>query len=270
MRLLLFHAASILEDSQVDVKMHEQLPIRRQRIVLLVLVALVLLPGIAPAQGLTGTLIGTVKDAQESAVSGATVRVSSASLLAGPAILVTNQQGQWRFPALPPGTYVLEVTMAGFAPLHIEDIDIGAGGTIERTVVLNVAGIAESIVVEAVGSRIDARNPGIGTRFGPEALAAIPTRRSSMFDAIRAAPGVSPTSPSSGTVTTISAFGSGTNENQFLIDGTNFTCPCTGLARSEPGIDFIHEVQVQSVGASVEFGSVQGAVINVITRQGSA
>jgi hypothetical protein len=253
----------------VDMKMHEQLPIRRQSTVPLVLVAFVLLQGVAAAQGLTGALIGTVKDAQESAVSGATVRVSSASLLAGPAMVVTSQKGQWRFPDLPPGTYALEVTMPGFAPLRIEDIDIGAGATIERRVSLNVAGIAESIVVEAAGSRIDARNPGIGTRFGPEALAAIPTRRSSMFDAIRAAPGVSPTSPSSGTVTTISAFGSGTNENQFLIDGTNFTCPCNGVARSEPGVDFIHEVQVQSVGASAEFGSVQGAVINVVTRQGS-
>ena len=90
-----------------------------------------------------------------------------------------------------------------------------------------------------------------------------------MFDLIRAAPGISATSPSSGTTTTVSAFGSGTNENQFLIDGTNFTCPCNGIARSEPGVDFIQEVQVQSVGASAEFGNVQGAVINIVTRQGS-
>ena len=66
----------------------------------------------------------------------------------------------------------------------------------------------------------------------------------------------------------MSAFGSGTNENQFLIDGTNFTCPCNGVARAEPGVDFIQEVQVQSVGASAEFGNVQGAVINVVTKQG--
>ena len=90
-----------------------------------------------------------------------------------------------------------------------------------------------------------------------------------MFDSIRAAPGVSPTSPTSGSVFTVSAFGSGTNENQFLFDGTNFTCPCNGVARSEPGIDFIQEVQIQSVGASAEYGNVQGAVINVVTRQGS-
>jgi hypothetical protein len=70
------------------------------------------------------------------------------------------------------------------------------------------------------------------------------------------------------TTTTVSAFGSATNENQFLIDGTNFTCPCNGSARAEPGVDFIQEIQVQSAGASAEFGQVQGAVINVVLRQG--
>ena len=69
-----------------------------------------------------------------------------------------------------------------------------------------------------------------------------------MFDFVRAAPGLSPTSPTSGTATTVSAFGSGTNENQFLFDGMNNTCPCNGVARAEPGVDFIQEVQVQSVG----------------------
>ena len=67
----------------------------------------------------------------------------------------------------------------------------------------------------------------------------------------------------------VSAFGSGGNENLFLIDGTNFTCPCAGVSRAEPSVDVIQEVQVQTVGASAEFGNIQGAVFNVITRQGS-
>ena len=231
--------------------------------------ACVLQPHLAPAQGLTGALIGTVKDAQGGVLTGAVVRVSSPALIGGPATLTTNEKGQLRFPALPPGPYVLDIEFQGFTTYHEEDIPIGVGATIERTAVLTLAGLAESVVVEGAGSRIEARDPGFGTRFGPEDLNAIPTRRSSMFDFIRAAPGVSPTSPGSATATTVSAFGSGTNENQFLIDGTNFTCPCNGIARAEPGVDFIQEVQVQSVGASAEFGSVQGAVINVVTRQGS-
>ena len=241
----------------------------RRPVLFLLAAACVLQPQLASAQGLTGALIGTVKDAHGGVLAGAVVRVSSPALIGGSATLTTNEKGQLRFPALPPGPYVLDIEVQGFTNYHEEDIPIGVGATIERTAVLTLAGLAESVVVEGAGSRIEARDPGFGTRFGPEDLKAIPTRRSSMFDFIRAAPGVSPTSPGSPTATTVSAFGSGTNENQFLIDGTNFTCPCNGIARAEPGVDFIQEVQVQSVGASAEFGSVQGAVINVVTRQGS-
>jgi Carboxypeptidase regulatory-like domain len=241
----------------------------RRSVAFLLAAACVLQPHVAPAQGLTGALIGTVKDAQGGALAGAVVRVSSPALMGGSAILTTNDQGQLRFPALPPGPYVLDIEFRGFTAYHEEDIAIRAGATIERTAVLMLAGLADSVVVEGAGSRIEARDPGFATRFGLEDLKAIPTRRSSMFDFIRAVPGVSPTSPGSATTTTVSAFGSGTNENQFLIDGTNFTCPCNGVARAEPGVDFIQEVQVHSVGASAEFGSVQGAVINVVTRQGS-
>jgi hypothetical protein len=244
-----------------------------QRTVLLFVIACLMAPVVSVAQGLSGALIGTVKDEQGGVLADARVTIRSDALIGGSASLMTNERGQLRFPTLPPGRYSLVIERPGLATLHENAILIGAGATIERTAVLKVAGIAESVVVEGAGSRIDARNPGFGTRFGPEDLRTIPTRRASMFDFIRATPGISPTSPGSGTTTTgttttISAFGSGTNENQFLIDGTNFTCPCNGVARSEAGVDFIQEIQVQSIGASAEYGNVQGAVINVITRQG--
>lgn len=241
----------------------------RRCFVLFVATASVFLPWLAGAQGLTGALIGTVSDDRGGVLVGARIRISSPVLIGGPLIVTTNEKGQLRFPALPPGPYVLAVEFEGFTTYHEEDIRIGAGATLERTVVLKLAGVAESVVVQGRGSRIDARDPGFGTRVGPEDLQAIPTRRASMFDFIRAAPGVSPTSPSSGTATTVSAFGAGTNENQFLFDGTNTTCPCNGAARAEVGVDFIQEVQIQSVGASAEYGNVQGAVINVVTKQGS-
>jgi hypothetical protein len=239
-----------------------------RRLVLILTAGGFLMASTGGAQGLTGALIGTVTDAQGGVLPGAVVRAVSPALIGGPLSMTTNAKGQLRFPALPPGSYTLEVEMAGFAAYRESGISVGAGATIERTAVLHPAGVVESVVVEGGGARIDARDPGFRTRFGPEDIQSIPVRRFSMFDFIRAAPGISATSPGSATTNGVSAFGSGTNENTFLIDGTNFTCPCSGEARSEPGIDFIQEVQVQSVGASAEFGNLQGAVVNVITRQG--
>ena len=164
------------------------------RMILIFLAASTFLPRTSPAQVLTGTLIGTVKDEQGGALPGAIVRVTSAALIGGPLTVTTNEKGQWRLPVLQPGTYAIDVNLTGFAPYHEEHITLGAGNTLERTAMLKVAGIAESVVVEGSGSRIDARSSGFETRIGPEYLQTIPTRRFSMFDSIRAAPGVSPRS----------------------------------------------------------------------------
>jgi hypothetical protein len=165
---------------------------------MVILAAWPLLPCAVAAQALTGALIGTVKDQQGAVVPGARVRATSPALIGGVAAMVTDDTGQFRFPVLAPGPYVLEIELPGFATYHEEDVRIGTGATIERIVVLRVAGTAESIVVQESGSRIEARGSGFETRFGPEYLRAIPTRRFSMFDLIRAAPGVSPTSPAIG------------------------------------------------------------------------
>ena len=85
-------------------------------LVLLAGVAL-FLPRAAVAQGLTGALIGTVKDEQGGVLSGAIVRVGSPALIGGPATQTTNEKGQLRFPALPPGTYVLDIESAGIRDL---------------------------------------------------------------------------------------------------------------------------------------------------------
>src|SRR5262245_30791085 len=239
----------------------------KARFIVVVFAACVLFPRVVAAQ-LTGTLIGTVKDEQGAAIPKGQIRVISPALIGGPRDVTTDEAGHFRFPNLAPGSYTLDIAMGGFAPYHEEEVRVGANATLERKVVLKVAGIVESVVVQGTGSRIEARDSGFESRFGPEYLRSIPVRRFSMFDLIRAAPGVSPTSPTSGTVNTVSAFGSGVNESLFLIDGTNFTCPCQGVSRAEPSVDVIQEVQIQSIGASAEYGNIQGAVFNVVTRQG--
>lgn len=244
---------------------------RRLSVALLgALVILALVPAEIGAQSLTGALVGSVKDPQGGVLPGAVVRVSSDTLMGGEQRTTSNDKGHWRFPALAPGRYVVTVALPPkFAAYRRADLSLGAGETLELAVVLQLAGVSETITVDA-NQGINSRNTGFETRFGPDYIRTIPSRRFSMFDLIRSAPGVSPSSPGSGTVNSVSVFGSAVNENMFLIDGTNFTCPCQGVSRSEPIVDVIQELHVQSMGASVEYGNVQGAVFNVITKQGGA
>jgi hypothetical protein len=232
-------------------------------------VVLAILPAVTSAQGLTGAVSGTVKDSQGGVLAGAVVRLASASLMTGEVQTTSSEKGQWRFPVLPPGQYVLTVELSRFARYREEGLTIGAGASLERAVVLAVAGVADSVTVEA-SSSLTMRTTGLDARFGENVIRNFPSPRNSMFSVLNNAPGVSPTAPSSRTVNTISVFGSAVNENIFLIDGTNFTCPCQGVSRAEPIVDVIQEVHVQTMGASVEHGNMQGGVVNVVTRQGGA
>jgi starvation-inducible outer membrane lipoprotein len=65
----------------------------------------------ALAQGLSGSLIGTVKDEQGGVLQGALVHVTSPALIGGELTTTTNEKGQLRFPVLAPGTYTLVIEM---------------------------------------------------------------------------------------------------------------------------------------------------------------
>ena len=74
---------------------------------LLTLLAAVLLfsPPAAAQIGQTASLTGTVTDASGAALPGVLVTASSESLLGGTRTAMTEQNGVYRFPALPPGQY---------------------------------------------------------------------------------------------------------------------------------------------------------------------
>src|SRR5678816_540233 len=111
-----------------------------RRIAMLLLAAFPLIVPMASAQGLSGALVGTVKDDQGGVLPGAVVRVSSPALIGGALMTTTNERGQMRFPVLAPGAYTLTVELPPkFAPYREENITIGAAATLERTVVLAVS-----------------------------------------------------------------------------------------------------------------------------------
>jgi hypothetical protein len=77
-------------------------------------VLLAALPSATSAgQGLSGSLSGSVRDEQGGILGGATVTVSSPAQIGGDQRTAANDKGQWRFPVLAPGVYVLVVEKAG-------------------------------------------------------------------------------------------------------------------------------------------------------------
>src|SRR5688500_1920840 len=78
---------------------------------LLILMAAILLPSFAFAQG---TLAGTVRDQSGGVLPGVTVEATSPALIEKVRTAVTDSAGQYRIPGLNPGTYSLSFRLSGF------------------------------------------------------------------------------------------------------------------------------------------------------------
>ena len=68
-----------------------------RRCFIAILAGLACLPLEANAQGLTGALVGTVKDASGGVIQGALIRVTSSALIGGERQTTSSDRGQWRF-----------------------------------------------------------------------------------------------------------------------------------------------------------------------------
>ena len=151
----------------------------------------VLVSSTALAQGLTGSLIGGVKDAQGGALPGAAMRVSSPALIGGPVTAVDQRARDSSVSRrCRPGPYALDIELPGFASYHEEDIRLGAGATIETH------GDPRSRRHRGIDRRRRSRLADRSARpqdsapvLRPDDLKAIPTRRASMFDFDQGRPG---------------------------------------------------------------------------------
>src|SRR5215831_20249320 len=81
----------------------------------------------AAAQLTTGTLTGTVKDAQGGVIPGATVVITSEARGTQLPPAVTNTQGDFVIANVPPDSYVIQVTMDGFKTFKRGGVSVSAG-----------------------------------------------------------------------------------------------------------------------------------------------
>ncbi|MBI3494045.1 MAG: carboxypeptidase regulatory-like domain-containing protein, partial [Acidobacteria bacterium] len=206
----------------------------------------------AAAQRTTGEITGKVVDESGSVLPGVTVTLRGAGVAGAPTV-VTSETGRYLFPVLPPGSYDLEYQIAGFTTLRREAIPIAVGAVVELDVALKVGALEESVTVSGQSPVVNLASSQVSTAYNHEWVQNAPVRRFSYFDLINSAPGVSATS-NVGQSTAAQSLGNSTNENSYQIDGTDIS------ATPWPNTDAVEEVEVLQLGASAEYGNVQGAV----------
>src|SRR5215470_10436906 len=137
-------------------------------------------PAAAHAQGggasTTGSISGKVADTSSAVLPGVTVNATSPAAM-GIQTTVTDGGGNYRFPALPPGTYTLSFELPGFNTLKRENIQIAMGFTATVNVELAVASLQKTVTVTGDSPVIDTSSTRVQQNFKLEALQEIPNAR---------------------------------------------------------------------------------------------
>jgi hypothetical protein len=229
----------------------------------LALCVVMVLASAAFAQEQGGSIVGVVKDAQGGVLPGVTVEARSPSVV-GTSTAVTNSEGIFRFPALPPGVYEVSASLQGFNTAK-SAAALAIGQTLNLTLTLAVGGVAETVQVTGESPLIDVKQSASFSTIQSEAISKIPKGRD-FTSVIATAPGAQQEAKAGGQAQIDGASGS---ENRFIIDGMDTTNLQTGVSGKDMLIDFIQEVQVKSSGYNAEFGGATGGVISAITKSGS-
>ena len=116
---------------------------------LLVAAALLCSAHRAPAQQISGSITGVVKDSQQAAVSNAKITLNSREQGTN-RDGVTSADGSFVFTQVQPGTYTLTVEATGFKKFEQTEIKVFANDRVGLgDIILSVGALSETVTVEA-------------------------------------------------------------------------------------------------------------------------
>jgi hypothetical protein len=218
------------------------------------------------AQGVTGTIAGTVKDAQGGVIPGASVTLTSDTRGTTVAPVITNSSGDFVFPNVVADTYSILVEMPAFRPLRRSGVEVSPGSRVAiGTLIIEVGGTAELITVTGSTPLVQTASGERSFTVATESVANLPLANRS-YDALLAlAPGVNSTP---GALTPATRLGGGGDGN-FMLDGATAMDPGVNRPASRVSVEAIAEVRVVTSGYQAEYGRSSGLQINAITKSGT-
>lgn len=230
------------------------------------------------AQTATATLSGSVLDPSGAAISSASLLVvSQATLVERKA--VSDPEGQFYVPLIPPGVYSLKVERSGFAPYELKGIELNVNDHQRLDIRLKVGAAQESITVEA-NFALQTTSTEIAGVVGERRIRELPLNGRDFNKLISLVPGTFATPASSNGSPSIS--GARTTANNYTIDGfaanderVDGLAPGGGfssLGNAIPNIvstEAIQEFKLISSNADATFGRGSGGQIALVTKSGT-
>ena len=255
----------------------------------------ILLIAIAAHAQFMAAIQGTVTDSSGGVVLGATVTAMSneTNRLYS---TTSTARGFYSIRGLPPGSYTVTATLAGFKTAILQNVHVRAETTTGLGIVLALGEISNTVTVEeSLNPQLKTENAELSATLSTNEVLALPQVGRDPYEILRLAPGVFgdgsragngnaillgnlPGSPGGSNTSIfqtenqvqISANGQRVSNNNFLLDGVSVnSLGYGGAAVVTPNQESVKEVKVTSNAFDAQYGRNSGAQIEVISKNGT-
>jgi hypothetical protein len=188
----------------------------------------------------------------------------------------TDQNGEFRFDAIPPGNYCVRVEKEGFEPKEASPVHVSIGETILLPLNLALVQALFRATVETTAPILDFERTEQSTILDSAHIENLPINRRNYLDLALLTPSVVESTNTANAVdyrvpvlqnSGLSFAGSNGRGNTFEIDGVE-NIGTTGAMRPSVSQEAVQEFIVNRNSYSAELGGGYGGAVNIITKSG--
>jgi hypothetical protein len=249
------------------------------------------LPATSLGQSTNATAMGRVIDPAKSAIVGASIEITNVDTNVkyhG----ITDSEGRFSVPDLPPGNYRISVAKTGFKSIVKPDIILHVQDVIALNFELPLGSVSEVVTVEGGASLLNTESAAVSTVIDRNFAENLPLNGRSFQTLLYLTPGVtlnSGTAGQSGYATgQFTVNGQRASSNYWMVDGVSANIGMTpwatpgngssgslgsfnvlGGTNSLVSVDALQEFRIQTSTYAPEFGRTPGGQISIVTRSGT-
>lgn len=225
------------------------------------------------AQEFRGRVQGTITDASNAAVVGATVTLKNVNT-GVPTVRQTSESGRYLFDLVDPGSYEVSVEYPGFSRFVQQNVTLQSRGDVTVDGILKTGDVRESVTVSAEASMVQFNTGKLETTVDSKLVSNVPQIYRSPFLLAQLDPAVE-RNDSNGEYQPYHSWGA---NQQRVGGGRNFTNDLqvdgapVGIGLKSgyvPSPDMVQEVNVQQNAVDAEFGNSSGSAISLTLKSGT-
>jgi hypothetical protein len=229
-------------------------------------------------QSFEAQLTGVVKDQSGAVIPGAQLTATNLATHTSYSA-VSNGEGIYRFPSLPPAEYRVSCSMNGFKRFEQGHITLQVAQVFELNISLQPGEMTEQITITAAPPPLETESATLGQVVTTRSVQNLPLNIRDPMALVALTPGVIlGTNFGNGGGNDVgrnffksdfNVGGGRSGSQEILMDGAPDTTPDINRGVINPPVDSVQEFKVQAQSFDAQFGRTSGGIVNVITKSGT-